>query len=134
MASLFLPLPRTATTTICSLSSLLVAALTQHLATHPPSAPLLKLLILYQVHSLQLSPTDRVSLSSLGKPPENSGTSFYARIRFRLRIALQQLALAHLTKGAYTSSRVLYFSPKSEGTNASSSSLLVSIRDAFLTT
>ena len=57
MASLFLPLPRMAITTICSSSSLLVAAFTQHLASHPPSAPLLKLLRLYQVHSLQLSPT-----------------------------------------------------------------------------
>ena len=41
MASLFLPLPRTATTTSCSSSSLLVAAFTQHLAFHPTSAPLL---------------------------------------------------------------------------------------------
>ena len=56
MASLFLPLQRTATATICSSSSLLVAAFTQHLASHPPSAPLLKLLCLYQVNSLQLSP------------------------------------------------------------------------------
>ena len=41
MASLFLPLPRTATTTSCSSSSLLVTAYTQHLASHPTSAPLL---------------------------------------------------------------------------------------------
>ena len=115
-----LPLPRMATTTICSSSSLLVAAFTQHLASHPPSAPLLKLLRLYQVHSLQLSPTHRVSLSSLGNPPKNSGTSFYARIHFWLGIALQQLA--HLTKGANTSSRVLYFSPRSKVTNTSFSS------------
>ena len=42
MASLFLPLPRTATTTSSSSTSLLVAAFTQHLASHPTSAPLLK--------------------------------------------------------------------------------------------
>ena len=41
MVSLFLPLPRKATTTICSSSSLLVAAFTQYLASHPTSAPLL---------------------------------------------------------------------------------------------
>ena len=41
MASLFLPLPRTATTTSCSSSILLVAAFTQHLASHPTTAPLL---------------------------------------------------------------------------------------------
>ena len=41
MASLFLPLPRTSTTISCSSSSLLVAAFTQHLASHPTSAPLL---------------------------------------------------------------------------------------------
>ena len=63
---------------------------------------------------------DRVSLSSLGKPPENSGTSFYARIRFLARNSIA--TDRHLTKGANTSSRVLYFSPRSEGTNTSSSS------------
>ena len=41
MASLFLPLPRTATTTSCSSSSLLVAPFSRHLASHPTSAPLL---------------------------------------------------------------------------------------------
>ena len=41
MASLFLPLPRTATTTSCSSSSLLVASFMQHLASHPTSATLL---------------------------------------------------------------------------------------------
>ena len=41
MASLFLPLPRTTTTTSCSSISLLVAAFTQHLVSHPISAPLL---------------------------------------------------------------------------------------------
>ena len=120
MALLFLPLPRTATTTICSSRSLLVVAFMQHRASHPPSASLLKLLRLYQVHSLQLSPTDRVSLSSLGKPPENSGTSFYARIRLLVRNSIG--TASHLTKCANTSSRVLYFSPRSEETNASSSS------------
>ena len=40
MASLFLPLPRTATTTSCSSSSLLFAAFAQHLTSHPTSAPL----------------------------------------------------------------------------------------------
>ena len=39
-------------------NSLLVTAFTQHLASHPRSAPLLKLLRLYQVPSLQLSPSD----------------------------------------------------------------------------
>ena len=41
MASLFLPLPRTATTTSCSSCILLVVAFTQHLASHPASAPIL---------------------------------------------------------------------------------------------
>ena len=41
MPSIFLPLPRTATTTSCSSSSLLVTACTQHIASHPTSAPLL---------------------------------------------------------------------------------------------
>ena len=41
IASLFLPLPRTATTTSCFSSSLLAAAFTQHFASHPTSAPLL---------------------------------------------------------------------------------------------
>ena len=40
-ASLFLPLPRTTPTAVCSSSNLLVATFTQHLASHPTSAPLL---------------------------------------------------------------------------------------------
>ena len=41
MALLFLPLLRTATNTSCSSNTLLVATFTQHLASHPTSAPLL---------------------------------------------------------------------------------------------
>ena len=41
MASLFSPLIGTTTTAVCSSSNLLVATLTQHLASHPTSAPLL---------------------------------------------------------------------------------------------
>ena len=47
-----------------------------------------------------------------------SSTSFYARFDFWLGITLTQLA--HVTKGVNTSSRVLYLSPRPEGTNASS--------------
>ena len=38
---LFLPLPRTTSTAVCSLSNLLLATFRQHLASHPTSAPLL---------------------------------------------------------------------------------------------
>ena len=72
MASLFLPLPRTAASTICSSSSILVATFTQHLEFHPPSAHLLKLLRLYQVHSLQLSPTDKVGWPLEISPPADT--------------------------------------------------------------
>ena len=41
MASSFLPLSRTTTTAICSSSNLLVATLTQHIASHPTSGSLL---------------------------------------------------------------------------------------------
>ena len=41
MASFFSPLSRTTTAAICSTSSLLVTTFTQHLASHPTSAPLL---------------------------------------------------------------------------------------------
>ena len=41
MASLFSPLPGTTTTAVCSSSNLLVATFTQHLASHPTSAPFL---------------------------------------------------------------------------------------------
>ena len=41
MASFFSPLSRTTTAAICSSSNLLVATFTQHLASHPTSAPLL---------------------------------------------------------------------------------------------
>ena len=41
MVSFFSPLPRTTTAAICSSSNLLVATFTQHLASHPTSAPLL---------------------------------------------------------------------------------------------
>ena len=41
MASLFSPLTRTTSTSVCSSSNLLVATFTQHLASHPTSAPLL---------------------------------------------------------------------------------------------
>ena len=96
MASLLLPLPRTTTTTICSLSSLLVAAFIQHLASHPPSAPLLELLCLYQVHSLQLSPTNRVSLSSLGQATRKFWhTSFYARIWLLARNCIATASTPH---------------------------------------
>ena len=132
MASLFLTLPRTATTTICSSSSLLVAAFTQHLASHPPSAPLLKLLRLYQVHSLQLSPTDRVSLSSLGKSPENSGTSFYARIRLLARNSIAQAA--HLTKAPTPHPECSTFHQDQKGLMPLLALLVVSISDAFLKT
>ena len=41
MASFFSPLSKTTTAAICSSSNLLVATFTQHLASHPTSAPLL---------------------------------------------------------------------------------------------
>ena len=41
MASSFVPLSRTTTTAICSSNSLLVITLTQQLAPHSPSLPLL---------------------------------------------------------------------------------------------
>ena len=41
MASFFSPLPRTTTAAICFSSNLLVATFTQHLASHPTSAPLI---------------------------------------------------------------------------------------------
>ena len=70
MASLFSPLSGTTRIAVCSSSSLLVTAFTKHLATHPTSAPHPKLLRLYQVHSLQLSPINKFSLCFLGKPPQ----------------------------------------------------------------
>ena len=111
--------PNNGTTTICSSRSLLVTAFMQHLASYPPSAPLLKLLRLCQVHSLQLSPTNKFRFLHLASHSKILSQVFMPEFDFWLGIALQQLA--HLSKGANTSSRVLYFSPRSEGTNATSS-------------
>ena len=52
----------------------------------------------------------------LASHPKIQAQGFMPEFNFWLGIALEQLA--HLTKGANTSSRVLYFSPRSEGTNA----------------
>ena len=54
MASSFFPLSRTTTTAICSLSNLLVATFTQHLASYLSSSPFSRPPCLYQVHSLSL--------------------------------------------------------------------------------
>ena len=58
MALFLSPLPRTTTAAICSSSSLLVTSFNQHLAPHPCSTPPLRLLRLYRVPSLQLSPSN----------------------------------------------------------------------------
>ena len=103
MASSFLPLPRTARVVICTPSSLLVTTLTQHLASHPRSAPLLKLLRLYQIPSLH-----------------SHHLTFMPEFDFWEAIALTQASaphqiFQHLIHGALLLTKI-------PGTNASSSS------------
>ena len=116
MASFFFPLPRTTTATICSSSSLLVTSFKQHLAPNPYSTPPLRLLHLYRVLSLQLSPSD-----------------FYAEIRL--------LARNSITTDQGTSPKV---PAPSQGCSTNSPTdnefttllviLLITIRDALPTT
>ena len=109
MASSFLPLPRTPTSTICSLSSLLITTLTQRLALWSPSQTFVPL----------PSPlAERSPFLHLGSHPKILAKVFMPEFDFWLGITLTHPA--HLTKGANTSSRVLYLSPRPEGTNASS--------------
>ena len=54
--------------------------------------------------------------TSLGKPSENSSTSFYARIRLLARNNINTSSTPH--QRCQHSSRVLYLSPRQEGSNA----------------
>ena len=116
MASFFSPLQRTTTADICSSSSLLVTSFKQHLAPHPCSTPPLRLLRLYRVPSLQLSPSD-----------------FYAGILLLARNSITTTSAPHqrcqyLLKGALPTRQ------QDNKLTTLLAILLISIHDAFLTT
>ena len=116
MASFFSPLPRTTTAAICSSSSLLVTSFKQHLTPHPCSTPSLRLLRLYRVPSLQLSSSD-----------------FYAGIRLLVRNSISTTGAPHqrcqhLLRGALPTRQ------QDSRRTTCIAILLISIRDAFLTT
>ena len=100
IASPLLPLPRAATSTICSPSSFLITAFTQHLASHPCSAPLLKLLRLYQVLSLRSHQLTKSAFLHLVSHPKILA-HFYARIRLLARNTINTPSAPH--RGCSTS-------------------------------
>ena len=58
-----------------------------------------------------ISPSGKISLSSLGKPPENSDTNFYARIRLLARNIINTPSAPHqrcqhLLKGALPANHI----------------------------
>ena len=112
MASSFLPLSRTTTTAICSSNSLLVITLTQQLAPHSPLLPLLTTTPLPSLFTLKL---------------------FMPKINFWLRIALASISELHQSVPAPHPGCSTSHQPQKELTPLLAL-LLISIRDAFLTT